>query len=201
MTSLPEAGSAGIPPEPVLRLSVEQYHAMIRAGILDEDSRVELLEGWLVPNVSKNPPHMVCLQLLQAAVARMLPLGVHTRLEGPVTLGDSEPEPDLAVVRGVVRDYSNRHPHAAEIVLAAEIADATLLRDRTVKKRIYARAGIPVYWIVDLQRRRVLEFREAGRIAGELEYSSQREFGEEDAVPLIIDGLAAGRIAVADILP
>ena len=92
------------PPEPIWRLSVEQYHEMIDAGILDEDDPVELLEGWLIPKMPKNPPHSFTTDLTREALAGLLPTGWYVRGQEPITTEDSEPESDVAVIRGDRRD-------------------------------------------------------------------------------------------------
>lgn len=191
----------GLPPEPVCRLTVDQYHSMLRSGVLDEDSRVELLEGWLVPNVSKNPPHALVVQRLEAIVSRLLPAGWYARRELPVTLGDSEPEPDLAVVPGTMESYASRHPGAAEIALIVEVADATLLRDRTTKKRMYARAGIPHYWLADLTSRRLLVWTRPQPSADDPDYAACQVYGEDDEVPLALSLRHLGVIRIGDLLP
>src|SRR4051794_26456064 len=88
---------APVPDEPVWRLSVEQYHAMICAGILTEDHPVELLEGLLIAKMSKNPAHSTAKRLLLQALIGTLPAGWFVDEQEPVTTADSEPEPDLKV--------------------------------------------------------------------------------------------------------
>jgi len=134
----------------IWRLSVDQYHAMIQAGILTEDDPVELLEGWLVTKMSKNPRHTFVTQLARDVVASLLPPGWYVNGQEPVTTKDSEPEPDVAVVRGNRRQYIDHHPGPQDIALVVEVADSSLQRGRSLKKRLYAAAGIPVYWIVNL---------------------------------------------------
>src|SRR5262245_20382486 len=135
------------PPEPVFRLSVEQYHAMIEAGVITDDDPVELLEGILVQKISKNPPHQIALAKLQAALSLVIPENMTAQYQEPITLADGEPEPDASVFVGKQEDYPDRHPAAREVHLVVEVADSTLRRDRTTKLRSYARAGIAVYWI------------------------------------------------------
>ncbi|HEX8203864.1 MAG TPA: Uma2 family endonuclease, partial [Isosphaeraceae bacterium] len=129
----------GVPSETIFRLSVEQYHEMARAGILTRDDRVELLEGWLVAKMTKHPPHVIATGLIHDALRGMAPAGWFVTQEGPVTTLDSEPEPDLALIRGTRRDYRDRHPGPQDVALVVEVADASLPRDRTLKKTIYAR--------------------------------------------------------------
>lgn len=111
-------------------LTVEQYHAMARAGILEEGAPIELLEGYLVEKMTKHPSHRVATQLVEAALRQVIPPGCHVATQEPVTLEDSEPEPDVSVVRGDFRDYTERHPYAHETPLVVEVVDATLERDR-----------------------------------------------------------------------
>src|SRR3954465_300703 len=97
-------------PEPVFRLSVEQYHAMIDAGVLTDDDPVELLEGILVFKMPKKPAHRLPVRKLFKAIDGLLPTGWFVQLQEPVTLSDGEPEPDASVVRGADEDYATRHP-------------------------------------------------------------------------------------------
>lgn len=106
-----------VPQECFWRLSVAQYHAMIQAGIVTEDDPVELLDGWLVTKSAKNRPHSLTTQLTREALAALLPPGWYIDDEEPLTLVDSEPEPDLVVVRGTRRDYRERHPGPGDVAL------------------------------------------------------------------------------------
>src|SRR5438445_4118523 len=89
-----------IPKDFIWPLSVEQYHEMIRAGILTEDDPVELLEGILVVKMAKNPPHSSATRKMRTALERLVPTGWFVDIQEPVTTESSEPEPDLAIVRG-----------------------------------------------------------------------------------------------------
>lgn len=185
----------------VYRLSVEQYHRMIAAGILTADDRVELLEGLLVRKMTKNPPHTLCTQLLRDALPRLLPAGWFVNDQEPVAIEMSEPEPDVAVVRGDRRQYAGRRPGPQDVVLVIEVADTSLGRDRGPKKRDYARAGIPVYWIVNLVAGRVEVYTAPSGPAEQPDYGRQQEFSPGEAVPVVLDGREVGRLAVADVLP
>jgi Uma2 family endonuclease len=192
---------AATPQDLIWRLRVEQYHAMISAGILTTDDPVELLEGWLVYKMPQNPPHRVATRLVRTALERLLLPGWYVDTQAPITLEDSEPEPDVAIIRGEPRLYSNRHPGPADLALVVEVADATLLRDRGAKKRIYARAGIAVYWILNLSERRCEVYSSPITAGGEPDYQQRNDYGQTDAVPLIVNGQAVGSITVADMLP
>jgi Uma2 family endonuclease len=122
----------------VMRLSVEDYHRL-------PERPVELLHGTLVEKMSKSPLHFATTVDLVRLLQPQVPGGWVLRQEGPLTFADSEPEPDIAIVRGPEDAYRDRHPGAAELVI--EVAVSSLDVDR-VKARIYAEAGVPEYWIV-----------------------------------------------------
>lgn len=190
-----------LPAESIWPLSVDQYHAMIRTGILTEDDPVELLEGWLVAKMPKNPPHSLTTELLRESLTPFLPEGWHIRSQEPITTSDSEPEPDVAVIRGRRRQFADRHPMSADIALVVEVADATLQRDRTKKKQLYAQAGIPIYWVVNLVERQIEVYSEpAGRHAL-AEYRRQQIYQATEEIAIQMDGVERGRIAITELLP
>src|SRR3954470_13780908 len=125
-------------PEPLFRLSIRQYHAMIDAGVLTDDDPVELIEGILVYKVPKKPRHRIALAKLQRSITPLLPSDVSLQTQEPITLSDGEPEPDAAIFRGKPEDYPQRHPGPNEVLLVVEVADTTLARDRGIKLRSYA---------------------------------------------------------------
>jgi Uma2 family endonuclease len=174
---------------------------MIECGILTDDDPVELLEGWLIPKMPKNPPHVLATELTADKLDAMKPAGWHVRRQDPVTTDDSEPEPDVALVRGERRNYADRHPGPADLALVVEVADTTLERDRTVKKRTYARAAIPAYWIVNLVSRSVEVFTDPSGPSEQPDFRSRVERSEGELVPLAIAGREVGAIPVRDLLP
>src|SRR5436190_21621112 len=117
MSSLATHSLPAPSPEPVFRLSVEQYHTMIDAGVLTDDDPVELLEGILVFKMPKKPKHSLVVRLLTSAIDRALPTNFHFQAQEPITLMDGEPEPDGVIVRGQPRDYAERHPGPADVAL------------------------------------------------------------------------------------
>lgn len=189
--------SAGKSDDFLFRLSVDQYHDMVRQGILSEDDPVELLEGFLVVKMSKNPPHTKSTGRVQSRLNALLAAGFYTRAQEPITLADGEPEPDVAVVRGDDDRYTDRHPGPAEAPLVVEVADVSLARDRTVKLRSYARAGIAVYWIVNLVERQV----ETHANPEPTGYAERRVFTPGQRVPVVIDGAVVGEVPVESLLP
>lgn len=202
MTSSPDLRGAAVPTESIYRLTVEQYHEMIRQGILGEDEPIEFLEGWLVRKMTKNPPHTTSVGLTADALGA-LRRGQEWYLntEGPVTTDDSEPEPDVAVIRGKRRDHAQRNARPKDTLMAVEVAESSLHRDRTIKKRIFARARIPVYWIVNLVDRCVEVYTDPTGPAAEPDYRQRQVYGEAEEIPVILDGQEIGRIAVRDLLP
>ena len=182
------------PSEPILRFSVEQYHGMIQAGILTEEN-VELLEGWLVNKRSKNPPHTLCTEALRDLLEKLTPEGWFVRCQEPITLGTSEPEPDLFIVQGERDDYRDRHPGPEDVALVVEVSDTTLDRDRTTKKRIYALAEISCYWIVNLQDLCAEVYTNPSRD----EFEKMVRIGRDGALTVTIEKKTVGRVAVVDI--
>jgi Uma2 family endonuclease len=185
----------------IWRLTVRQYHEMVRRGILTDDDPVELLQGLLVTKMPKNPPHRIATGLLRDELRALCPPGWYVDTQEPITTDDSEPEPDVAIIRGDTKDYAGRHPGAGDVGLVAEVADTTLERDRTAKKSAYGRAGIGVYWIVNLVDRRIEVYSEATGPDSPLGYRQHRQYGMADEVPVIIAGKPVGGVQVSAVLP
>ncbi|HVC99062.1 MAG TPA: Uma2 family endonuclease [Pirellulales bacterium] len=191
------------PPTAPYRFSVEQYHRMIADGLLAADDRVELLEGRVYHLPPIGPEHAYTVNSGTDVFARLLPAGWHARSQQPITLADSEPLPDLAVIRGRLQDYRRRHPIAADVGLVIEVADSSLRSDRMLKLAIYAAAGIPEYWIVNLVDRQVevnTKPEPAGRRRA-ARYAKRRVVGEKGTLTVSLDGNSIGTLAVADLLP
>ena len=195
--SVPPAPAAEVPNDPIFRFSVEQYHEMIQAGILTDDDPVELLDGWLVTKMSKNPPHTICTENLWEILVRLTPKGWFVRCQEPITTTDSEPEPDLFIVRGTRHDYQERHPGAEDVAIVIEVSDVTLERDRKTKQQIYASASIACYWIVNLQESCVEVYTDPA----DTTYAKSERHEKDGTLTLRIDGNEIGQIAVADVMP
>ncbi len=185
---------------PIHRLSVEQYEQMTRVGILTEEDRVELLEGWLVPKRTRNPPHRIATRMVRVALEAVVPAGWYVDSQEPIVTEDSEPEPDVSVIRGRTEDYADRNPPAGAVGLVVEIGDATLALDRQLKARAYARAGIPVYWIVNLVDRSVEGFAAPSGPVDSPAYG-RRVDTTGGFVPLVLDGEEVARIPIGYLLP
>jgi Uma2 family endonuclease len=149
-------------PEPITTLdnlkswTVQDYYRMSEMGILDPNERTELISGQITLMVAKGTPHVITLQLLASELLGQIGTIALIRTQDPIHLDDSsEPEPDLVIVRGGILDYVDRHPQPTDIHLLVEVADFTLSYDCQVKDKVYAKAGIPEYWVIDIKNRQV----------------------------------------------
>ena len=177
-------------PEPA-PISVEQYHAMGEAGILTTEDRVELIEGIVVGKPMKGPLHNFVVKTLDSRLTGLAGTDHHVRQEFPVVLPTSEPEPDLAFVRGNPSDFRTANPSGADCLLVIEVSDTTLGRD-LFKADAYASGGVPRYWIVDLTGRRLI-------VHSEPTADGYRSVVEADAAEVTLPG-GPLRVAVADLL-
>jgi len=191
----------GPPPEPIARITVAQYHRMIDAGVWTDDDAIELLEGWLVPKMPKKSPHRVATWLLRDALAKLLPAGWFVESQEPLTTPDSELEPDIYVAKGKCRDYCDRHPGPKDVPLVVEVADATVARDRGIKKRLYARARIAVYWIVNLKARQIEVYTDPTGPGKAPDYRSSAIVDADESIAVMLGSTRVGKIQVSDILP
>lgn len=183
------------------KLSVDEYEKLVESGDLTDEDRVELLEGHMVYKMPSNPPHEFATTALSRRLERLLPANWLTRCQHGIRMAESRPEPDLAVVRGVERDYARRQPRPNDVGLLAEISDSSLDRDQLDKTRIYARDGIPVYWIVNLVDRRVEVHTDPSGPGDDPRYRTLRVFPMGSAVPVELDGTTVGTIPVDDLMP
>ncbi|MFO0889217.1 MAG: Uma2 family endonuclease [Isosphaeraceae bacterium] len=196
-SSIPETLPA---PGDVHRITVDRYERMIAGGLVDEGDRVELLGGVLVNRMAQGPDHVWAVDELAAQLDAMAAGEWHARKEHPARLSEyDEPEPDVAVVLGPRSGLRGRHPVASEIPLVVEVAGTTQAEDRGIKQERYARAGIPTYWIVNLQTAVVEVYTDPDAVAGC--YRGRADFGPGMRVPVVLSGTVAGEIAVADLMP
>jgi len=141
------------------RITVSEYHRMIEVGILGEDEHVQLITGTMVAMTPQGRPHARIIQRLNRLLVRVVGDDLEVLTQLPLTLlDDSEPEPDLAVVRAEDAQSGEHHPRTALLVI--EVAGESLRLDRKSKAALYARAGIPEYWIVNLAESTVEVHRE-----------------------------------------
>lgn len=178
------------------RYSVAAYFELLRRGILREDDRVELLDGVIVSEPPCDPPHAAGVEQVAGTLRAAVGDRAAVRTQAPlVAAPDSVPEPDVAVVPGANADYWSRHPTHAWLVV--EIANSTLQQDRLSKSRIYAGAGIPEYWIVNLRDHCVEVYRSPDpprRLYAEQEVAGR-------GVRLSLAEIPEATVAVADLLP
>jgi hypothetical protein len=173
---------------------------MGETGVLDENDRVELLEGLIVPKIIHEPAHDASVELVDEALRGLLTGPWRVRIQSAISTADSEPEPDLIVVRGAIRDRAVRHPGPADIALVVEVAESSLPRDRA-KCRLYAAAAIPTYWIVNLVDAQVEVYSDRTGPAPSPGFNSRDVFKGNESFELVIDDAIVGAIAASDVLP
>jgi Uma2 family endonuclease len=184
------------------QVTVDEYDRMIADGRIAEDDPVELIEGVVVPKMPRNPPHRVGTRKTAKALERMVPPGWYVQVQEAIVIEpENKPEPDVAVVPAELEFDATRDPLAAECCLVVEVADSSLEYDRTTKRALYAAAGIPVYWIVNLIDRVVEVYSTLGPRRGGGAYAAPTVLGEGELVEVVLAGQVVGTIAVADLLP
>jgi Uma2 family endonuclease len=197
-TTPPPIGSEG--PWPLYRLSLDRYEAMVESGIFTERDRLQLINGMLVAKVTQGDDHYVADDLCRVELSAVLPPGWFVRPGKPVKLPpDGMPEPDEAVVRGSARDYARRKrgtPGAQDVGLIVEVAYSSLAEDRAMVA-VYGRSGISIYWILNLVDRQV-EVYSCPQPDG---YATRIDYQSDQHVPVVLDGMVFGQIAVDNLLP
>lgn len=132
-------------------IDLSVYHGMIKHGMLTESDKVELIHGQIVTMSPKGSRHAACLSEVNRWLNQHVSRSMIVRPQDPIQIPNhSEPEPDLALVKFREDKYANGHPLPEEVLLVIEIADSSLDYDRRVKAPLYAEAGIPAYWIINL---------------------------------------------------
>lgn len=188
-----------VPTVAVRRFSVDEYHRLIQSGVLGVEERFELLDGWIVARISRNPIHDAAVQIVDELLRRYLPAGWSIRVQSAITTVDSEPEPDIAIIRGAARDYLKNHPHPEDVAIVIEVANTTLEQDRVLKGRIYARARIPEYWLINLVDRQVEIYSDPG--GGPAGYRHKNGFAAGHVIPLRVDNALIAEFPIEEVLP
>ena len=178
-----------------------EYERLVDRGVFEPGDRVELIDGLLLVSEPQSSLHYTAILLVQQALARAFGEGWSVRTQAPIALDDaSEPEPDVAVVRGGIRDFAVSHP--VDPVLVVEVSVSSLAFDREHKASLYARAGRPEYWIVNLIDR-VLEVRRQPGPEPSTPYGWDYAFVDALGPTERVSALAAPtiEIAIGDLLP
>jgi len=186
----------GTPARVESRYTVERYFDLVEQGVLRPEDRVELLEGVIVGMSPQNPGHASAVRRVSKALREAVAARAVVSAQLPIVVGAySVPEPDVAIVPGRESDYDAQHPTTA--LLVVEIADSSLAQDRLTKTAIYAEAGVPEYWIVNLRERRVEVFRNPAPT--ERLYRDQKvaACGED----LELDAFPDSRVSVTELFP
>lgn len=187
------------PPIQTKRWTRREYDRLAEAGLFNPKEHVQLIEGEILTMTPQDSPHAVTIGKTQRALERAFGQNVWVRIQMPLVVDpDSEPEPDLAVVPGEPGEYLKEHPRTA--LLVVEVADTTLSLDRERKTRVYARGGIPEYWIVNLAERCLEVYRgPVIPLDQPAAYRSSLKLGPSDTIaPLAAPTVS---ITVADLLP
>mgnify|MGYP005850732689 CR=1 FL=1 len=143
------------------RFTVEEYHRMGTAGIFSEDDRVELIEGEIVEMSPIGSRHANCVRRLIYLLSRMTGERAVIDVQNPIRLGEySEPQPDVTLLRPRPDFYAAAHPGPADVLLVIEVADTSADYDREVKVPLYALAGIPEVWLVELYAEQIEVYRQ-----------------------------------------
>lgn len=140
--------------------TIDEYHRIVAAGILDE-RHVELLKGEIVEIFAEGEPHAYFSSEAGEYLSRLLGDRAMIRPGKPITLpNDSEPEPDIAIVQRLGREYLKHHPYPENVFWLIEYSDSSLDKDLEIKSKIYAEVRIPEYWVVNLKKRRIVVFQD-----------------------------------------
>lgn len=163
----------------LVKWSIDDYHLMIESGVLKNRS-VELLEGEIIEVSPESPFHRFTNDSIAEYLRELLQGEAKVFESHPVTLDNSEPEPDISIVRLPNTNYLDRHPYPKDIYWLIEVSNTTLEDDLNRKKKIYARAEINEYWIVDLKNTELIVFREAFKN----DYKTKTTFNDGAIAPI-----------------
>lgn len=187
------------PPQP-FRWNIAQYRELYKTGLFC-NMKTMLIRGEVYAMTMPLPPHDTAMGLTDLWLRKVFSNGCHVRCQMGFDIGlDNDPGPDFAVVSGSVRDYSKKTPTSA--LLIVEVSDSTLTLDMTTKAELYATAGVPEYWIVDLVNNQLLVYRDPVPLPvglGATAYRSYRAYGPDETVAPL--AAPTSIVKVADLLP
>ena len=188
-------------PTRLRRWTRAEYARLIEAGIFQPGEPVELLGGELMVSEPQGTAHYTAIGLVEDALRAALGRGWLVRSQGPIALtDDSEPEPDVAAIRGALRDFRDEHPTRPALVV--EVAESSLALEREHKGSLYAHAGVADYWILNLVDRVLEVYREpredaAARFGWRYAWTEVLSFGSS-ATPLVAPGARIWAVKVLD---
>lgn len=179
---------------PPHRFSREDYHAIAKAGILGEDDRVELIAGEIITQMPIGTAHAAAVKRFNKIFTNLAQNRCIVSVQDPLALDPySEPQSDLALLRLRSDYYANEHPHLEDVLLIVEVADTSLAFDREEKIPLYAAAGIPEVWLVELTDKSLSVFRHP--MHGSYTEVTRHRSGEI----LAISGLPGASLAISDL--
>jgi len=202
MSTVLEPSPVDIPSSPIetpYLFNVDEFYRMLDLEFFPDEARVGLWEGRVYQEMAKNHPHSFSWARLNAALFPLLPAGWSLWAECSVTISpDKAPLPDMLVLRGGLEVYRGHRPEADDVALLIEVADTSLKIDTGTKLKAYARAAIPVYWVVNLKDGLIHVYSEP--IPPEERYASMLTIDLDGTIPFILDGQHVAMIPAASIL-
>lgn len=166
-----------------LLFTVHDYYKMLEFGILSEDDRVELINGEIIKMAAIGSKHAAYVKRIREMLGEILEKAVIISVQDPIHLDDlSEPEPDIAILKRRTDFYEQAHPEAADVLLLVEVADSSFAFDKKVKVPLYAKAGIPEVWLVDLQALELWVFHTPHK--GKYQFSQAFATGDSIDIPV-----------------
>lgn len=171
----------------LFRMTIAKYYKMAETGILDTDKRYELMDGFIYEVQPISPEHNYIVQRLSSQLMACVGNSAVVFSQAPIRLDDeSEPQPDVLVLKPPAEQYRNRHPQPDDVLLVIEVANTTLQSDRSLKLALYAKAGIPEYWIVNLVKPQLEIHRDPD--TDEARYRELHTLDEGEAARLELEG-------------
>jgi Uma2 family endonuclease len=161
------------------RISTDRYQMMVATGVLTKYDRIELIEGDMLDMAPMGTKHSAITSRLSELFILAVAHSATVVVGGPVNLGEfSEPQPDLMLLKRRADFYSDKLPEAADVLLLIEVSDSSLAFDQGVKLNLYARYGVPEYWVVDVKGERIVTYREPTSMG----YARTIEFAAADSM-------------------
>lgn len=178
----------------IAKWTLEEYHQLVNAGML-ANKQVELIRGEIVEMAPEGEPHAYFSTASDKYLTQQLGERALVRQAKPITLpNQSEPEPDIAVVRPLGRAYLKHHPYPEDIFWVIEYSDTSLEKDLKLKTTVYAEVEIPEYWVVDLKQNLLIVFRDPK--SGQ--YTSRQEYTSGTITPLAFPDVAVAINKIID---